>query len=569
MFETRAVWLATVLGDGGWPLTGAPATQQADDLRALIQEAHAHGINTFVMQVVARGDAMYRSALLPWSARLVGPGIDPGYDPLQVAIDEAHRLGMELHAWINVYRIGDTSTLSSFEDVTDPQHIGYAQPGWIAEKGAQVWLDPSVDGVQSWLVDVVEEIVTSYDVDAVHYDFIRYPDGGFVDDDANFQFDNKGFDNLSDWRRANINRFVEAAHIAVSDIKPWVKIGAAPLGNYKENPAWPAFWAFSEAYQESRLWLQNGWHDYLAPQIYFSIGTTPEGTNTWPSPDFEVLVNEWVEESSGRPIFAGFGAYKPSEGRFPAEDLPLQIDAARDAGAAGHMAFRYDHFIQYADLITTRYEAPALPAPMLHRFEARAPSTPSGLSLTQSVQDGLTLSWSPVSGTTNDPLRSYVILRRENEPAQAEEPADILAVVDASVTQFQDTDAEESKTYYYSVAARSALGVLSPYSASVSNQAVTSVADNRHDNRQTTIVSVFPNPANGSATITYYLANPTQVELRLHDSIGRRTSHLASQPGRAGLHRTEIDTRALANGVYHVILRTADGISSWPLAVNR
>ncbi len=568
-FETRAVWLATVLQDGNWPTTGAPASQQADALRQLIRDAHATGINTFVMQVVARGDAMYRSTLLPWSALLAGPGIDPGFDPLAVAIEEAHALGMELHAWINVYRIGDTSTLADFANVTNPRHIGVEEPGWIAEKGSQVWLDPSADGAKDWLVSIVSEIVTFYDVDAVHYDFIRYPEGGFVTDDANFQFNDKGFSNLADWRRSNVNDFVEAAHEAVSAIKPWVKIGAAPLGNYRETSAWPALWAFSGVYQESRLWLANGWHDYLAPQIYFSIGTDPEGTNAFPSPDFEVLVNEWVDESSGRPIFAGYGAYKPSEGRFPAGDLPLQIDAARDAGAAGQMAFRYDHYMQYADLITSRYTEPALPAAMLHRFEASAPTVPPGLALTNTPEGYVQLDWMASNGSTNDPLRSYVILRRPDAIPREGYATDILASVDGSTTQFIDTSIAPGQSYYYSVASRSALGMLSNYSAPVSNTAITSITPTRGETRKTTIVSVFPNPASQSATLTYYLAAPTSVEIRLHDAIGRQTKTVTNTRRQPGLYKTQINTGDLARGVYQVVLRTEEGLSAWPLMVNR
>ena len=567
-FETRAVWLATVLGDGNWPETGAPASMQAEALRDIIRTAHGLGINTFYMQVVARGDAMYPSSLLPWSARLAGPGVDPGFDPLQVAVEEAHSLGMELHAWINVFRIGDTATIDSFADVTNPQHIAYAQPGWVGEVGSQVWLDPSADGVSEWLVEVVEEVVSNYDVDGVQFDFIRYPEGGLENDEANFQFDDRGYNNLADWRRGNVNTFVEKAGSAVFDIKPWVKMGATPLGNYRETSAWPALWAYSDVYQESRLWLQNGWLDYLAPQIYFSTGTAPEGSNTWPSPDFTVLVNEWVDESAGRPIVAGFAAYKPTEGRFPASDLSIQIDHTRDAGAAGHAAFRYDHLLEQADFITSRYSNPALPAGMLHRFEARAPDVPSGLMLATGIES-IELSWTAASASSDDPLRSYVILRRENAPPEENEASDILAVVDAGTTSYTDLTADPSTLYYYSVASRSALGVVSDYSESISSQAATAIADNSRDIRKTTIVSVFPNPATRSATLTYYISSPTFVEIRLHDTIGRQSTQLINSHGQPGLYQREINTSTLATGVYHVVLRTEEGLSSWPFVVKR
>ena len=568
-YETRAVWLATVLQDGNWPTTGAPADQQIEQLKDIIRQAHSLGINTFFMQVVARGDAMYPSERLPWSALLAGPGKDPGYDPLAIAIEEAHRLGMELHAWFNVYRIGDTSTLADFSDVADPQHIGFAQPGWIAEKGSQVWLDPSAEGAKDWLVENVREIVQNYDVDGIHFDFIRYPEGGFVNDDANFQFDDNGHSNLGDWRRANITAFVQDAHEMTMDEKPWVKVGAAPLGNYRETSAWPALWAYSGVYQESRLWLQNGWHDYLAPQIYFSIGTAPEGTNTWASPDFEILVNEWVDESAGRPIFAGFAAYKPAEDKFSAADLPLQIDAARTADAAGHSAFRFDHLVQYADEITSRYTAPALPAAMLHRFEAAPPTVPAGLSLSVNDNGNYRIDWLPSTASALDPLRSYVVLRRKNAAPQENEANDILAVVDSEANFFVDANPDPNEVYYYRLASRSALGMISNYSEAVSTQQATSIARTRSDNRSTTIVSIFPNPAGETATMTYYLAEPAEIEISLYDALGRKTGRLMNRFRVAGLHTTQIHTSSLARGVYQVVLKSEGKLSAWPLMINR
>lgn len=568
-FETRAVWLATVLRDGNWPTTGAPPDQQAEALRGIIRQAHAMGINTFFMQVVARGDAMYPSARLPWSALLKGPGEDPGYDPLAVALEEAHRLGMELHAWFNVFRIGDTSTLSQFENIDDPQHVGFAQPGWVHELGAQVWLDPSSVEARDWLVGNVLEIVENYDIDGIHFDFIRYPQGGFPEDEANFQFDNRGFADLPDWRRGNVNAFVESVSAAISSAKPWVKIGSAPLGNYRETSAWPAFWAYSDAYQESRLWLENGWHDYLAPQIYFSTGTDPEGTNTFSSPDFTVLVNEWVDESANRPIIAGMGVYKPTEGRFPASDLPVQIDHAREAGAAGQAAFRFDHLVEYADLITAKYPYPALPVAMQHRFEAAAPTVPSGLVVSGASGNRVMLSWLASAGAAADPLRSYVILRRQDAPPVANEAADLLVVVDGTQLTFTDSTVTPGQTYYYSVAARSALGVVSSPSDPVSSQVITAIVSEGQDNRATTIVSVFPNPASQNAQVVYYLDAPANVEIILYDTIGRRANRLHTGQSVAGTHRLDVSTGHLANGVYQVVLRAGTATSTWPLMINR
>ena len=567
-YETRAVWLATVLQDGNWPVTGMPADQQEEALRDVIRQAHQMGINTFYFQAVSRGDAMYPSERLPWSALLKAAGEDPGYDPLAVAVDEAHRLGMELHAWYNVFRTGDTGTVSAFENVTDPQHVFYAQPTWVGQVGSQIWMDPFVADARAWLIGNVMEIVENYDIDGIHFDFIRYPQGGLPTDDANFQFDNQGHSNLADWRRGNVNAFAEEAFEAISPIKPWVKIGATPIGNYRETSAWPAFWAYSDAFQESRLWLQSGWADYLAPQIYFGTGTDPEGSNTFPSPDFTVLVNEWVDESAGRPIVAGMATYKPTEGRFPAEDLVQQIEDSREAGAAGHASFRFDHLIQYAEIVTSTYVYPALSAPMAHRFEAAAPTTPMGLVVSDMTAGNVTLSWLASAGATDDPLRSYVVFRRTGMPPSSENPSDLLAVVDGAVDTYTDETAEAGTTYFYRVAARSTLGLLSPPSEPVASEVVTAVAEEL-PSLKTTIVSLFPNPASQMAHLSYHVAASSEIELILYDTVGRQASQLYTGFVAAGTHVTDIDTRRLANGVYQVVLRTRDEVSSWPMMINR
>ncbi len=206
---------------------------------------------------------------------------------------------------------------------------------------------------------------------------------------------------------------------------------------------------------------------------------------------------------------------------------------------------------------------------MLHRFEAAAPTIPPGLALTNTADGYVQLDWVPSSGSADDPLRSYVILRRPDAAPREGYAEDILASVDAGVTRFVDASTTPGQTYYYSVASRSALGMLSNYSAPVSNTAITSVTPTRSDQRKTTIVSVFPNPASQSATLTYYLASPTSVEIRLHDAIGRQSKTVANTRRAPGLYKTQINTSDLARGVYQVVLRTEEGLSAWPLMVNR
>ncbi|MEX1055060.1 MAG: family 10 glycosylhydrolase, partial [Rhodothermales bacterium] len=356
LFETRAVWFATVLGDGNWPESSLDsAEKQEADLRDRIRTAAANGMNTFVFQAVARGDAMYPSERLPWSWRLTTSGGDPGYDPLAVAVDEAHKLGIELHAWVNVFYAADTSNVKRYADAAEPAHVYYEHPEWMKVKGREIWLDPSSDEAREWLVGNVMEIVENYDVDAIHYDFIRYAQGAFSDDLANCQFEGPCPD-LGQWRRENVTAVVRDSYNAVYTAKPWVKVGATPIGHYQGPYEWGFFSAYNEAYQASREWMP-AFADYLAPQIYWSIG------QVYDPPRFEVLADEWVRESEG-PIFIGMPAYGADPAAvnspFPPEDLPAQIEVARQVGAEGHVFFRYDHFLKYAHYILPKYPDLAL-----------------------------------------------------------------------------------------------------------------------------------------------------------------------------------------------------------------
>jgi uncharacterized lipoprotein YddW (UPF0748 family) len=562
LLETRAVWFATVLQDGGWPVTGADPASQAEALRDRIRTAHALGLNTFIFQAVARGDALYPSTLLPWSPVTKGAGQDPGYDPLAVAVDEAHALGMELHAWINTFRVGDATTVDRFRGVEDPEHVFYAHPEWTDSPpgGEDIWLDPSSEDARAWLVDVVMEIVQNYAVDAVHFDFIRYPRFGLEDDANRFAADPRGFTDIGDWRRDNITRFVRDAADAVLRAKPWVKLGAAPIGNYRDNGEWPALFAFSDVYQESRRWVQEGLLDYLAPQLYFSIGTEPEGGGAAPSPDFEFLVEEWEAESAGRAIFAGIGAYKPAQGLFSAADLPRQIDSSRTAGAEGQVYFRYDHLLQFADRITPRYPTPALPAPMTHRFEIATPTVPGDIGIASDGAREVTLTWSPAEGTTSDPVRSYAVFRRQGEAPDSERPEDLHATRGATQTAFVETfDTPPDPPMYYRVAAVSQLGGLSEATRALSTASVT-LPTTPPVTPLAMRLEAYPNPVHQSAVVTYTLAEPAPVRLAIYDLLGRRVALLAEGRQGAGDHEVTWQVGRLAPGTYFYRLETGSGV---------
>lgn len=556
LYETRAVWFTQWLDDGRWPPRNEDAEGQAEALREIIRGCKARGLNTFVFQVSSNGDALYPSRRLPWGPGLQGPGLDPGFDPLAVAIDEAHRLGMELHAWINVFWVGDLSTLTLFRHVQQPSHVVFAHPEWVRASGYMLWIDPAIDAAQAWLLGNVVELVESYDVDAVHFDYVRYPLGGLKGDEDGFRADPRGFTDIDAWRRDNVSRFVRAAAEAVRARKPWVRVAATPIGNYRPTLDWPAMWGYDDVFQESRRWLQEGWVDYLAPQLYWSLGTAPETGDALPSPDFDVLAREWEAESGGRPVFAGIAAYKPAFGLFPADDLPRQIDAARAAGLEGQFFFRYDHFLRYADLIGERYPEPALPVPLPHHPSASAPTTPSDFALTPSADGTVTLSWAPARASVDDPLRGYAVFRRAGASPVPERAEDLYAVVDATTTSFRDEHPGTSDVaYHYRVVALSRLGMASGVTDSRSSS-MAGVATETAPAPAFRLEALYPNPTAGPVHVVYETAAATHVRIALYDLLGREVAVVQDAWQPSGRHQATFDGSALPGGVYLCTLQS-------------
>lgn len=541
LYESRAVWFATVLRDGNWPVRGTVGTIQERDLRSRIQTAKSRGMNTFVFQAVARGDAMYPSERLPWSPKLKGAGQDPGYDPLAVAVDEAHRLGMELHMWFNTFRVGDSGTLSTFAGVEDPAHVAYAQPGWVVTKNGDLYLDPSSPDAREWLVGNLMEIVEAYDVDAVQFDFIRYPQGGLPDDDLRFQADPRGFTDIADWRRDNVTQFVRDAYAAVLAAKPWVKVSSTPIGRYEGGRG--DFVGYNGVFQASREWLVDGIHDYLAPQIYWDL-------SNWPY--FDQLANEWVDATNGLPIITGIGAYQTGV----QIEMREIIDASRAAGAEGQMYFRYDHLLSNSSAILEKYPYPALPAPMTHRFEAAAPGVPADVAIALDGETSVNVSWAPSEGSAQDPLRAYAVFRREGAAPDVGRAEDLFDVVDGRVTSFTEAFAEApAAPVYYRVVALSMLGIASEGSASVStDQTALPVADAEVP-AAARLVSVYPNPAAGAATVVYEAVGGEPVRLTVYDVLGRRVQVLVDAPQAPGRHEVRLDASRLTPGVYVCELR--------------
>ena len=402
--EMRGLWIATV-ANIDWPSrTTLTADQQRAELVDILDRAASNGINTVVLQVRPAADAIYRSSLEPWAAMLSGKqGTDPGYDPLAFAIEQAHARGLELHAWINPFRAGnakDTALLA-------PTHLFNTRRSLLRVYGAQLWLEPGDSAIQNHVMRVVSDIVTRYDIDAIHADDYFYPyqendaSGRLIDFPDSATYAASGVTlSRADWRRANVDRFIERLYREVHQIKPTIKVGISPFGIWRPgSPAGVAgLDAYATLYADSRKWLQQGWVDYLAPQLYWSIAA--------PQQSFPALLDWWMAQNTlSRHLWPGLATYRVGDGTvsaFGASEIADQVKLtrARPAGT-GHILYNTTTTLKrssgavigsLAPLYAQRALVPA--SPWLDAVAPGAPSiTVSGKSVQVTAAAGEAARW--------------------------------------------------------------------------------------------------------------------------------------------------------------------------------
>jgi len=345
--EFRGAWLATV-ANIDWPSKpGLSTERQQAELVAILDKAVLLRLNAIVMQVRPACDALYASKLEPWSEYLTGvqgQAPSPYYDPLTFAVAEAHKRGLELHAWFNPYRAKHPTCKSPL----CATHISKTQSAIVCTYGEHLWLDPGEKATQEHSLAVVMDVLKRYDIDGVHLDDYFYPyhesksgkEIPFPDTESYKKYLHIGGKlDREDWRRENVNVFVQRLYKAVKAEKPWVKFGVSPFGIWR--PHYPqqikGFDAYVQIYCDSRKWLTNGWLDYVVPQLYWPIARTAQS--------YPVLLKWWVEQNKmGRHVWAGNYTSMVAEGGkskgFPPEEIVNEIKATRrQSGASGNVHF--------------------------------------------------------------------------------------------------------------------------------------------------------------------------------------------------------------------------------------
>ena len=421
-YEIRATWLTT-LGGMDWPRTKAGSAtgiqRQKKELCDILDRLKAANFNTVLLQTRLRGDMIYPSSIETFAESLTGyTGRNPGYDPLAFAIEECHKRGMELHAWIVTIPAGNTrqvKLLGRNSIVQRNRKICKLYKGnW--------YLDPGNPETKEYLSRIVKEITSQYDIDGIHFDYIRYPEQAdkFPDKDTYRRY-GKGKD-LKQWRRDNITDIVRRLYTDIKSIKPWVKVSSSPIGKYRDTNRYPSRgWnAYHVVYQDAQGWLKEGIHDALFPMMYF------QGNNFYP------FVLDWKENEGKRWIIPGLGIYflSPREQDWPLDEIVRQIHFTRQIKLNGQAYFRNRFLLDNTkgvldELEENFYTYPALIPPMTWS-DSIPPSVPSHPSVQQIANGKLRMSWQASADNSNQSV-VYHLYGSDTYPVDIKQPQNLIA----------------------------------------------------------------------------------------------------------------------------------------------
>lgn len=564
--EFRGAWIATV-SNLDWPKTSGTENQKAE-LIELLDDLKAAGINAVFFQVRTEADALYESELEPWSYWLTGEqgrAPAPFYDPLEFAIEEAHKRGIELHAWFNPFRADRGSSYQP-----DPTHVTVEHPEWILSFGALEILNPGIPAVRDYVTEVITDVIQRYDVDGVHFDDYFYPYDPITDEDVETfeEYNDLDFDNIGDWRRSNVNRLVESVHEAIEARRPEIAFGISPFGIWKSGVPSGIFGldAYNVIFADAIAWLEDQSIDYLTPQLYWAFGG---------GQDYATLAPWWAQHASsnGRHLYPGLGLYKADRSTFAnelyeADVIPRQVRFNREHDdIQGSVFFRAQNITRYhskgiADSLTTDlYRYPAL-TPILEWNDVTPPLPAAELSFEWTSADEVTLTWSPPEGEGGDAVRFYAVYRMrsaaEPDPAtMVSDPRHLLAVTGEPV--LTDRPGAADDPYFYAVATVSRNSIEGDLTNIVSLEgratAIEELPDFTFELHQN-----HPNPFRDQTTIAFRLDDAGSVTLEIVDLLGRKVETLMDgdvlSPGRYEIPFTPSED--LAAGMYFYTL-SVDG----------
>ena len=372
--EFRGAWIQTV-GQSRYQQMNSAAMKHY--IAEMVRKLDEAGINAVIFQIRPEADAFYKSDIEPWSRFLTGrqgqAPDDPSFDPLAVIIDECHKRGMELHAWLNPYRVK-----SNISSQLAPEHLYWKEPQRFLQYGNQLYFDPGLPENRNHICNVVRNIVSRYEVDAIHMDdyFYPYPIAGtpFPDDNSfSLYAASQGFSpsQRNDWRRNNVNLLIQQLKYTIAGTKPWVRFGISPFGIYRNKRNDPngsetnGLQNYDDLYADIKLWVEKGWIDYNLPQLYWEIGHR--------AADYTTLLHWWNAHNFEQPLYIGQDLKRSTD----KNELQTKIRQSREMSFVSGNCYWYGYqILDNADgvtdiLKTDIHRGKALIPPYTHLHKGR------------------------------------------------------------------------------------------------------------------------------------------------------------------------------------------------------
>lgn len=451
--EFRGAWIQCVNGQ----FQGMSTQKMQATLIYQLDQLKADGVNAIIFQVRPECDALYESNLEPWSRFLTGiqgKAPEPYWDPLQWMIEQCHKRGMELHAWINPYRAKTKGTTALAAN-----HIAKSNPERVFAYDNLLVLNPGLPENRDYICRVVTDIVSRYDVDGLHIDdyFYPYPVAGqTIPDEKEYRQYNNGINNIADWRRYNVDLFIQQLSQTIHKVKPWVKFGVSPFGIYRNKKSDPNIGSetnglqnYDDLYADVLLWVNNGWIDYCVPQVYWEIGNR--------AADYETLVKWWNRYAANRPLYIGEDIERTV--RYSDKDNPQQHQMS-----AKHAIRKKSPHVQgvvlwyakacvddvgnYGSMLRNHYwRTPAL-QPLMPFIDGKAPKAPKSV-MPVWTEDGYLLFWTaPKHKKWGDEVVKYVVYCfAKGEKVDIENAEKIVAVTTNTFIKLPYKSGTERYTY--------------------------------------------------------------------------------------------------------------------------
>lgn len=444
--EFRAVWIATV-GNIDWPSKpGLSAAQQQNEFIDRLTFLQENGFNAVIVQVRPSADAFYPSSIEPWSKYLSGKqGVAPFpmYDPIAFMVEETHKRNMEFHAWFNPFR----ALVNSAINPNPASHVTKQHPDWVINYGGKAYLDPGNPEARDYVNQVILDVVKRYDIDGVHIDDYFYPykiAGKVFGDQRSFAQYGQG-KSIDDWRRDNINKFVEALYKGVKKEKNYVKVGISPFGiwrNSRQDPAGSATngtSCYDDLYADVLTWVRNKWVDYVAPQLYWEHGHRLAA--------YDILVPWWKSVCKERALYIGMGVYRMVNATQAtwqgSKEILKQIETERSCQADGAIMYSMASFDKIGNGLISSLKQPkyygtiAIP-PAMPWIDNIAPAAPKATLKSSPDQKNAIITWE--SSGNKEPIKYLVYKFNKGESVDLNKSIKLVAITQKNIYVDDDPD---------------------------------------------------------------------------------------------------------------------------------